>query len=490
LKILVLSLYHFNTETIGPHLEVLQQHLLDGDEVEIVTCKGELTACQTNPFHSKMACSICTSMHKNAFANLQGDFKLTYLQDYQNFTSDYDFAPQISGIEEFKKVNFEKFDIGAAVVSSVVSVYRDADLDLASKRDLVEKFWNSSIKVYKTVQALLKKENYDRVYVFNARFASLRACLRACQEVKTDCYVLEAGSSNESYSVFKNAMPHSLAYRKEMINNLWDLGSENKTTIAKEYFERRFSSKISDSERFTGNQEKGKLPESWDWSKKNIVIFNSSEDEFASVGVEWENPVYTSQLEGISKIVESLKTFDEYKVYVRIHPNLTGLLNDSVTELFKIKSPNLEIILPDSNISTYQLMQDATKVISFGSSAGIEAAAMGKISILAGTCFYKNLGSTYNPKNHEELTQLVLNDDLHVLSPEGAWKYANMLLNFGIPFKYYTRINPFEGYLNGKKFSAGFLLTSLRKLGRWWRLRKVAKEKEKNRLKVHEIAAH
>ncbi len=487
MNVLVYTTYHFNSETIGPYLEVIQKHLIENDEVEILTCKGELSACQINPNHSKIVCKLCTKMHINAFKCLEGSYNLEYLENSFKEFSRSQISQDIDDIEEFTSIYYKNFDIGLAVLSSLVSIIRDPNPDLSKHQLLINKLWNSSIDIYEAISSKLATGNYDVVYVFNARFANLRACLRACEAQKVKCMVLEEGRDRKSYSVFPNVLPHSRKYRTFLINELWENSTEDRVDVAQNYYNRRSQSIDIFNARFTENQELNLLPSSWDESCRNIVIFNSSEDEFVSVGKEWENELYPNQVTGISKIVKDLENENNFKVYLRIHPNLKGIYNESITKLFEIKAKNFEIILPESPISTYAMMASADVVLSFGSSAGIEAVIMNKPSILLGKCFYNDLGSTYNPSSHNEVIELVKNQNLEPKPVIGALKYGYMLARFGNDYQFFQRINTFEGRLNSKKFNAGELMTIIRKIGRKFRLFIKEREINSNIQKVKEL---
>lgn len=57
--------------------------------------------------------------------------------------------------------------------------------------------------------------------------------------------------------------------------------------------------------------------------KENIVIFNSSEDEFSAIGGKFESiKLFNSQIEGIKAIVDHYSGDSSKHFYLRIHPNL------------------------------------------------------------------------------------------------------------------------------------------------------------------------
>ena len=165
--------------------------------------------------------------------------------------------------------------------------------------------------------------------------------------------------------------------------------------------------------------------------KKNIVIFNSSDDELASIGADYDSySLFKSQYAGICSILEHFSRERDYCFYLRMHPNLSKLDNTFVNELLGLadKFDNITVIAPAEKISSYSLMDAADKVISFGSTMGVEANYFGKPSILLSASAYYNLGVCYLPVSMDELWEMI-KADLHPLAKEGAIKYAFYLLD-------------------------------------------------------------
>ena len=156
-------------------------------------------------------------------------------------------------------------------------------------------------------------------------------------------------------------------------------------------------------------QDSSLLPENFDRSKRNVVIFNSSEDEFISVGREFDKyKIFETQLDGIIAILDKLKGSD-INVFLRIHPNLTTVKTKEIDVLLGLdkRYENLTVIPPASKVSTYSLIKNADKVVTFGSTVGVEAVYWGTPSILLGASFYRNLGCCYVPKTLAEAIKLL-----------------------------------------------------------------------------------
>ncbi len=484
MKVLFYSTYHFNTETSGPIFENIQEHINLGDEVHILTCKGEMTSCQVNPSHNFFHCKTCISTFQSGLSCIEGKYHLHRLADIMDINH---LDSKVSEIvwddnAKFKEQKYESFDIGMGVFSSLVSIYRDPKPVLSDYKSLVRNQWKSAMYVYEVVKKMIEEFNIDLVYVFNARFATLRACLRACEQKQVFCRVLEEGRDRNSYSIFPNIMPHSIDHYTKIINEIWEEGDNKKEEVAHLYFDNRSNSNNDRVGMFTKSQQKGKFPESWDENNINIVFFTSSEDEFVAIGRDWENALYKNQYETIMAISKSLNHLPMYKIYIRMHPNLKGIFNSSITDIISIQESNVEVILPESTISSYTLLFSCNIVVSAGSTMGLEAAVYDKPSILTANSLYMNLGCTYNPKSHDELIEIIKS------KPEpkpaiGALKYGYMLTQFGKTYKYYKRIDTFQGLINGKRYGPDFFYLYVRKLGRWMRINRETRQKEINNQK-------
>lgn len=449
MKILFFEPYAIWTPHFETCLEIMQNHLDQGAQVTFLGCNASLPSCDPNPNHDLVICLQCIRKRRLGLHLLSKKVKCKSVIKL----SDNDkkqlkrLQKTFKDIDELKQYSVDDFDIGMAVSSSLISILRDPYPDLLENQLLTYRLLRSSYKDYLSLMNYLESDSFNRVYVFNGRFAPLRGVLRACEKKKVDCFIHERGCNINHYAIYENALPIDLQYNEKLIRESWeDAEKKDKEQIASDFYRDRVQGKEQSWYSYIVKQEKGLLPQEWDVNKENIVIFNSSEDEFAAIGEEWKNPLYRTQIEGIERIVASMAEYSErFHVYLRIHPNLSGVQNKSVIELFNITAKNFTVVPPDSKISTYALVQAANKVVTFGSTVGIEAVFWEKPSILAGMSLYRNLDSVYTPSSHEELIEMLLSD-LPPKNKEGALIYGYYLNTFGIPFKYYKT----EGLFTGK----------------------------------------
>jgi hypothetical protein len=87
-------------------------------------------------------------------------------------------------------------------------------------------------------------------------------------------------------------------------------------------------------------------------------------------------------------------------------------------------------------------MLDSPKIITFGSTLGIEATFWGKPSINLGKSLYMNMDVTYNCKSHDETMNYIFNENLKPLFVnDNVYKYGFYILNYGEQYKYYQPIS-------------------------------------------------
>lgn len=456
---------HYETD-----LELIQGHLDAGDRVHHVVCNGALPSCdfivgdnhsQGRPTEPRNfnRCVRCVARRQSGSSLLDGKVERISLASAMPGTSPA--LPAFPDLETLKRFRFEDFDAGQAVASSLISVFRDPFLDPAPIERTVHALLDAAIRTYQATQRLVARLAIDRAYVFNGRFATSRAVLRAARSRGVPCFVHERGHDLHHYALYPNTTPHDLAYVKAEIERAWNSPVDEPARVetGSRFFTERAQGATQSWYSFVSEQSAGRLPADWDPDKTNVAIFTSSEDEFAAVGPEWRNPIYPTQTQAIVSILgdERLRARSDVHVYVRMHPNLKGVANTDVARLRLVTSSAATIIPPESDVSTYTLLQACSRVLSFGSTVGIEAAYWGRASILAGRCLYEDLDATYRPTNHDEVVHLLLQDTLAPKSRTGAMKYGYYMKTFGIPFRFFRPEGVVAGSFRGERLTSGGL---------------------------------
>lgn len=459
MNVVIFAAYAFNTPHFETELEIAQGHLDQGDSVTILVCNANMQACDINPTHQPDTCMACMGRR---FAGLERLSRGVRVRPFP-FLSPADteeigrMQTRFSSIEELKAYRIDDFDIGYGALSSLVSLRRDPEIDLERESDLLKNLLQTSLAVYRSVQRYLSAHRTDRVYVYNGRYAPMRAVLRAARSRGVTCFTHEKGHDLQHYALYENTYPHDRQHVEQRIRKAWDQasGDPDREATARRWFEERARGIDRTWYSYVAAQKDAELPADWNPRKRNVAIFSSSEDEFVAIGDSWKHPLYETQLEGMRAIIASLQDDPgDLHLYLRLHPNLARVDNEQTREIHALRAPFLSVIPATATVSTYTLMRRADRVLTFGSTAGIEAVYWGVPSILAGTCYYQNLGGTYNPASHEELIAL-LRADLKPRDIEPALMYGHYLATFGIPFKYYRGLEILKGEFKGSEIYPG-----------------------------------
>lgn len=438
------------TEHLGVMLDEAREAIDRGEEVLWVYCDSSLQLCSMNSKGSKAKCKRCLMYEKAGRTQVIPEIKSKPLGVYisKEIMTEVEQAEFIyNSFDDIKQLHYKDINIGYGVLSTYISLTRCNNplIDLKF-RNYCDSLLRTSVKVLLLFSTLLDDYQPDRVYIFNGRLVQSRPALEVALQRGIELYCMEAYMPEKlgffRKIIFINAMPHSISRNQEMMKKVWRqalISEKDRERIARSFFEKRRNGKTAGDRVYTNHQVQGALPEDWNETKENIVIFNSSEDEFVAIGKEWDETLFPTQLDGVMQIVEHYQQDKQKHFYLKIHPNLIPVKYRYHLDLYTLKYANLTIIPADSPISTYAMMDAASKVLVFGSTTGIEAAYWKKAVILLGPAIYQNLGCCYKPKNVEQLWELLDQPELLPLNNENVLKYGYFYLNTDQPV---CKVNP------------------------------------------------
>lgn len=431
------TLVQIPTGLSSPELEILlsraQASINDpSSKTIIVTCSGGTGyACSLNIYGLKPICSVCKSLVRKGISELKGGYELIETPSIANLLGTKIYDNSIFNSRYLIKQHLiSNVDIGQSAYSSYIGLSRDQDLEGFLSEWSLKKLVNSSGHLIDWYQKLLDDSQVTRVILYNGRQSQYRPLLRIAQNKGIPVDVMEfSGQNHQCVYLFENELPQDLNVLEGSINRVFeDLNTKRDLNeIASQYYAfKRSGGVVNDIRSYVLGQKAGLLPKDWDVSKHNVVIFNSSEDEYAAVGGEYDKTLYRNQTDAITRLCESLSDDTEIVLWLRIHPNLQGVHWTFAKKLLELADlfPNIHVIPGKSKVSSYALLDACDTALSFGSTMGIEAAYWGKPSILVGRCVYEKFGSVYTPQSHSEVISLVRNRMLRPLAIDGALKIA------------------------------------------------------------------
>lgn len=434
---------HFETD-----LELIQAHLDSGGRAVVLSCRGELPTCELNPTHEPVICRLCRSRFESGMGWLRGDVTersfLSLDADERTFIKQLQLREWAS-LDEVRDFRIDGADIGLAAVSSLVSMLRESAPDVREHRDALSRHLGTAATVYFSMRRQLSDLAPDTFVLFNARYSALRPALRAARSLDIRTVVHERAGYQDRYQASVNTSPHDLSEFKRDIEAAWPLGGLDAAgeRAAHRWFEERRQGVEQNWKSFIRDQRSDLLPEGLDRERLSVTIFNSSEDEFVAIE-EWKNQFYASQNAGIDRLLSDFAGDERVHFYLRIHPNLGGLSNSQTREIEAMadRYANLTVIPAESPVSTYSLMGASKIVLSYGSTAGVEACYSGTPAILMGRATYEDLGLCLKPDSHEALVALLraaaAGEPIHAPTDTelGLLKFGHYFRVKGTPYRY------------------------------------------------------
>ena len=434
-KILYYSTCAILTPNIGVTIDDILSSKKELDEIYWCYCHNALSVCHGNLSGCPCICDFCHSMYKR-YEKKYGKGVHVIPIDRQDFIHKT-HSWQFNSIEQIKSIVYRDVYIGYGILSLYLSYTRDLDIaNMDGFRNYFTPIVSEICDYVDHLYDLLNQIKPDEIMSFNGRFFDNRLFYDIANVLGIKYTALEVvfGNGDRGKPLkkvrFIGGLPHSIKVVTQKINDLWlnsPLSDEKKTEIAASFYNKRRKGKYDLDTVYISAQKQGVLPEGFDPNQRNIAIFNSSEDEYSAVGGEWDDTIFASQYEAVDYILQ--RSSPDIHYYLRIHPHLKGVKYKAHMDLYALsKYPNLTIIPPESEVSTYDLMNACEKVVTFGSTMGIESAFWGKPSVLLRRSMYENLDICYQASCKEEVIPL-LESKLDPKPQLGALKFAYYILD-------------------------------------------------------------
>lgn len=326
----------------------------------------------------------------------------TILQDFliQSKLKIIRITPDIKKIES----NIEALASEVAYLE-LVARFRESKPVISSYQKLYEDYKKIFIEIYNSSQTIINQEKPSHVYIFNGRFLKERAVWEASKASHIPVFFYEKFNPGwiDRYHIFKSPT-HSPEYRSSIMENF---GAELMKNDLATFFDTGnqwfFNRKNGISQSYTEKQNQTIFR----FEKPYLVFFHSSEDEL--ITTDLVSKVWGNQISALSTLIKIMEKNQKYRLIIRIHPNLLHKSKKEIKEwndfgtFIQDKYNWITYLEAQSAVNSYSLIEESSGVITVGSTIGVEAAYMGKRSILLGTAFHEKMGITYNPNNEKEL---------------------------------------------------------------------------------------
>lgn len=430
--------FHFASD-----LNLIEEQLERGHQVTVLQCHAALRACEPNRDHLHAHCARCIGIRQEGFGLLS---RAISTQDLIPPDVRLPALPRNFGsVQELKAFSYAGFAAGIATYSSLVDATRNAAPDLRKERRLVRRLLEDTVLNLESARRRLGSGKFELLVLFNGRYAATRPWLHVASELGIPFLVHERSFDPERTFLYENHIPHDPMPYAARIQRFWeDAGSGAEVRReAEDFFEERPQGQMKGWTSFTGAQNGDQLPTGWDNTRRNFVIFATTEREFLAIREATPPGLFRTQSEAFAEVVRQAGQLEGVDIYIRLHPNSVGERCRWWERPVFAEAPNVRIVPAESTVSSYQLLFQCEKAITFRSSMGVEATYWGKPSIALVYPFYGGLDAVYYPRTLEELSGL-LAQRLKPKPKECALKFAAFMRRGGwkLPYSraenYYT----------------------------------------------------
>lgn len=441
----------------GFYMEVIQRHLEKGDTVKILRCNRIFSPiCKIAEkacfFEGKnTSCEHCEMVFNEMINFLNFDRKDIIYTEFE--PGHGNIMEEIKSQKDLYDVNYKNYDVGMAVANTIASGLGAYKPDINCFYNVIYKLSTISMSFYDFLIELLQKYDIKKAYFFNGRIAINRSILRACQVLHVESASLEYAFQRDRFVEYANTYPQDYNYLAQVGEQLWGSGGEEKLKVGRKFFGALEADSLGYG--FHEFMHKGTLPYSFRHDKKAIVIFNSTLIEIAALP-EFIHPLIPNfnSTVVVAAIAKKLLPYSEYHIYLRVHPNMSK--NAQCQQLEEIKSlntlmlPNLTILWPEDETDSYSLLRVADKIVTFGSTIGVEATLYEKPSILIGNANYAWADAAYTPKTFSAVIDLLLRENLPAKPIQNAEKFGYVMHEFGTRFEFFDPVT--QSFLGRKLY--------------------------------------
>jgi hypothetical protein len=304
-------------------------------------------------------------------------------------------------IDDLKHLGYAGyFDLGWGVLSSVISVTRNSTVTLQDHFGLFRRYCAAGILTYELACRLIEEYRPDQVLLFNGRFATTRAVLRAAESKGVPWLIHERGA-NKGRFWQADFLPHDMDAMQARIRAAW---TPDQAESGHRFFRLRRERAEQAWHSFSALQREGLLPEAMRHDGEWATFFTSAEDEMVAIGDSFVNESFPTQEGAIAVAARAVAKVPGMRLCVRVHPHVAQKGPADRRKWRELDVPGILLVHAEDEVDSYALMERSRVVMSYGSTIGIEATYAGKPSLLFSPSYYDSLGVCTMAEDEAQVT--------------------------------------------------------------------------------------
>ena len=387
---------------------ILRGLAMQGAKISLILCDGISPSCdlywqeKTVPWDR---CVVCQARTTQQARYLRMPFQwISHYIDRSDKARIKDWVASLKD-DELRHAKLEEQPLGDWVLGSVHSHFRLSRLELNPHQlQIYRNYLEGAALTFTGMQSALEELQPDTLLLFNGRMSLPRTAMETAKlkNVRTVCH--ERGVVRDSLTLWENERCSQYTQRREAARTCNKIAlTLPQLRAACNWVKDRRSGKNLNWRPFMKQQRNSAATLAQVGIKTRaplMLVLTSSDDEF--VAEPDRNRVFAEQYLWIRTILDWCQVHPSQNLVIRFHPNTSPeswkFFQNQIPELREesfvqhVESQtNFKIISPSSSLDTYAFMDAASTVLTYGTTGGVEAAALGKTVILADDCWYYGL---------------------------------------------------------------------------------------------------
>ncbi len=399
---------------------------LRNSKVDVLLCDSALSGCQMSKIETispdimakegpASRCSSCINYGKNIFEGAV-DNKL-YYSDFIT-PDEYKLAERLAKkipYDDIKSYKYDDLSIGEHAYAGALRYYARGDLNEESfGEQILRRYLRSALLTAFCLNRILEDNTYDVVCFHHGIYVPQGIITQVCQKKN-----IRLVTWNPAYKSKTFIFSHYDSYHHTMISEdveRWkdiklDASQEN---AIKEYLRSRrhgTNDWIWFHDTPEENAEKIKAELGCSFDKPSIGLFTNV---MWDAQLHYESNAFDNMLDWVFSSIDYFSERSDLELFIRIHPaEIRGAIPSRQPLLTEIKRKyktlpnNIFLITPESQISTYALMDKCNAVAIYNTKTGIEVASEGIPTIVAGEAWIRGKGFAIDVNSKEEYFKIL-----------------------------------------------------------------------------------
>jgi len=343
---------------------------------------------------------------------------------------------------------------GSDMGRSILQVHPDFNTPISDDHVWPRRWIRAAMKsyawVYDQTRALVRERGLGTVVVYNGRFTHDRAVAAAAQAEGARVLYYDTGGYETDFDL-TDATTHDWAHLQGRMLRMyaeWDVAERD--SIGAGWFVNRQTHADENNRVFVSEQRRGHLdgvPE----DERVVAFFSSSGDEIVELDLDWADYLHSQEI-ALLELARACRERPGTSLVVRTHPHMRLKPQRDLAEwIATVERAGPAVHFdPTSPIDSYALMAAVDQVFTYGSTAGVEAAFMGRPVAVMGPSAYDLLGCARRIRTVDGIYDAL--DNPPAPTPQGAIPYGLMMQRRGFTYERLERSATGEPSLAGTAF--------------------------------------